>query len=74
MVAKYVSYKQLDWDTKLVIIDWYREHSSSSTKIKFNISLDTLNKILIEFNVKKHNKGESIKLSCLEKYGVANPS
>ena len=73
-MAKYVSYKNLSLQIKQEIVDWYSTHSGKSTRSRFNILIQTLNKVLDEFNIKKHSKGENVKLGCLEKYGVINPS
>ena len=73
-MAKYVSYKNLSLQIKQEIVDWYSTHSGKSTRSRFNILIQTLNKVLDDFYIKKHSKGENVKLGCLEKYGVINQS
>lgn len=71
---KKISYKELTSDVKINIINWYKTHNAVSTYTKFNISDQTLNTVLKEFKIDKHDLATSVKMGCLEKYGVENVS
>ena len=58
--------------SKEVFQDYYKEHSNVQTSQYFNICIPTLQKWLVQFNITPHTKGENMKFTSLERYGVTN--
>lgn len=67
-----IKYEDLTRAQKDEIVDWYKEHTYSSTENKFNISRKTLWNVVDEYGLEKHSRGDLMKFGCREKYGVDN--
>ena len=65
-------YKQLTKQDKDNIVEFYKTNSTLVTFETFNITCDTLFKILDEYSVKRHNAKTNRELTSLAKYGVTN--
>lgn len=65
---------------KINIIEYYQEHTKRSTAQHFHRDPNTIEKILLEYNIKVRSHEEELLISkaaskqtCLAKYGVDNP-
>ena len=65
-------YKQLTKQDKDNIVEFYTTNSTLVTFETFNITCDTLFKILDEYSVKRHDAKTNRELTSLAKYGVTN--
>ena len=65
-------YRQLTKENKDAIVEFYKTNSTLVTSEQFNITPDTVNKILEEYNIPRHDGKTNRELTSLAKYGVTN--
>ena len=65
-------YKHLTEEAKNNIVEFYKTNSTLVTFETFNITCDTLFRILNEYNIPRHDAKTNRELTSLAKYGVTN--
>ena len=65
-------YKQLTKENKDAIVEFYKTNSTLVTSEQFEITPDTVNRILEEYNIPRHDGKTNRELTSLAKYGVTN--
>ena len=65
-------YRQLTKENKDAIVEFYKTNSTLVTSEQFNITPDTVNRVLEEYNIPRHDGKTNRELTSLAKYGVTN--
>lgn len=68
---KKIKYELISDDKKKEIVEFYKVHSSPTTLKTFNISYLSLNKLLAEHNIPKHDEKLGTFLARMDKYGYS---
>lgn len=67
-----IRYRQLTKENKDAIVEFYKMNSTLVTSEQFNITPDTVNRVLEEYNIPRHDGKTNRELTSLAKYGVTN--
>lgn len=65
-------YKQLTKENKDAIVEFYKTNSTLVTSEQFEITPDTVNRILEEYNIPRHDGKTNRELTSMAKFGVTN--
>ena len=65
-------YRQLTKENKDAIVEFYKTNSTLVTSEQFNITPETVNRVLEEYNIPRHDGKTNRELTSLAKYGVTN--